>query len=198
VLGPVLAAGLAAAFAEAGLAMVAAPAALSASRPAGSREIPGWFVEGDALIARTPQGEFEKWVPGAGRVGGVEPSARSVEDLAVLSRRPAPDMAAMGELVATARAAARLGHDARRERVELWTRLLMPVALLAGVLTCAFAVRTDRSGWRAAGRLLSVVVTGWLTLAVATQLTLNASAPDWIVLVLPAVLMLACAAMPFP
>jgi hypothetical protein len=92
-----------------------------------------------------------------------------------------------------ARLEERLGHDPRPERVEVWTRLLLPCALLLVLVTCAVSVKREHPTWRAVLRLVIAFTAGWLCLAAATQLFLSGVFPDWTMLALPAGALLVCA-----
>jgi lipopolysaccharide export LptBFGC system permease protein LptF len=192
ILAPVLATGLLVAALEAAISLSAAPAALASvsTRPPAAR--PEWVVRNGAILHAEPGDGLTAWTPAGGATTAVD--AESVlEDLDALAHRRPVEETSTGMLVNVARLEERLGHDPRPERVEVWTRLLLPCALVLVLVTCAVSVRREHPTWRAVLRLVVAFAAGWLCLAVATQLFLSGLVPDWTMLALPSAALLACA-----
>ncbi len=199
ILGPVAVAGLAAAVVEAALCLFLAPAALSAGALAPDGAAPAWILHQGRILHRDAGGGFTWHRPSeppeeAGEMdtGGLD------EDLAVLASRAPAERTSTLRLLSVARVAGRMGHDSRAERVELWTRSLLPIALIGAVATCLVACVRRRPAWRGAARLVVAVFACFLGLAVATQLFMNGAAQAWVMLALPAALLGACTASPWP
>jgi lipopolysaccharide export LptBFGC system permease protein LptF len=130
-------------------------------------------------------GSVRAWVPGGG--GAREPGSTGAlaRELDTIARRPAIEEASTAQLVAVARIEERLGHDPRAEWVEVWTRALLPCALVLVLAACAVSVRRGHGPLRAAVRLVVVFAVGWLCLAASTQLFLNGIVPGWAMLAVP-------------
>jgi lipopolysaccharide export LptBFGC system permease protein LptF len=112
--------------------------------------------------------------------------ARLDADIAALAGLRGAEETSTTGLVSTARLEERLGHDSRGERVELWTRILLPCALVLLFAGCASSVRRGRPAWRSALRIVLSFATAWMCLAIATQAFLSGLAPAWLILALPA------------
>ena len=192
ILAPALAAGLVVAALEAVISLSAAPAALAAVSTAPPAPRPDWVVRDGAILHVEPGGGLAAWTPGGGEAVAVEDeSIRG--DLASLAVRRPVEETSTATLVEIARLEERLGHDPRAERVEVWTRLLLPCALLLVLVTCAVSVRREHPTWRAVLRLVTAFSAGWLCLAVATQLFLSGVVPAWSMLALPVAVLALCA-----
>jgi lipopolysaccharide export LptBFGC system permease protein LptF len=192
ILAPALVAGLLVAGLEAAISLSAAPAALAAVSTGPAPARPAWVVRDGTILHAAPDGDLTAWTPGGGEVAATD-EASVLEDLEALSHRRPVGEASTLALVDIARLEERLGHDPRPERVEVWTRLLLPCALLLVLVTCAVSVRREHPTWRAVLRLVIAFVAGWLCLAATTQLFLGGVLPDWTMLALPAAALLVCA-----
>ncbi|MBW2261275.1 MAG: LptF/LptG family permease [Deltaproteobacteria bacterium] len=192
ILSPALAAGLAVAAIEAAISLSASPAALAAVSISPPSPRPDWVVRDGAILHAGPEGSLMAWTPGAGEAVPVE-EATILEDLEALARRRPVEETSTLALVDIARLEERLGHDPRPERVEVWTRLLLPCALLLVLVTCAVSVKREHPPWRAVLRLVIAFTAGWLCLAAATQLFLSGVLPAWSMLALPVAALLVCA-----
>jgi len=153
---------------------------------------PDWVVSDGVILHAGAGGGLTAWTPGAGDAVHVD-EASIMEDLETLARRRPVEESSTPALVDIARIEENLGHDPRPERVEVWTRLLLPCALLLVLVTCAVSVRREHPTWRAVLRLVVAFTAGWLCLAMATQLFLSGVLPAWSMLALPVAALLACA-----
>lgn len=186
ILGPALLGGALAAGIEAGLATVWVPAALGAAGADGPGGRPSWILEGGDVFHVGAGGEMRAWRPGVGPVD--PPPAPDVvrRDLDDLALRSDPASASTPDLARTADLVGRLGHDPRPETAELWTRLALPLALVALLAVSAKSVRRKRSTARSAASLVLAIFVGWICLALAIQLVSNGAAPPWIIPSMPA------------
>lgn len=198
-LAPALAGGLLVVVAEAAMSLAASPAALAAATPRSPGERPTWFLDGGQVLHVGEDGALVVWPPGS----PPGPHDQDLEGplakrLDLLASRPSAAQISTMKLPGIARAAQSTGHDPRPERVELWTRLLLPAAALGLLLSCMVAVRRERHAVRGVARLLGTLAVGWLGLSVATQLYVNGASPAWAILVLPASLLTLCVVSPWP
>ena len=192
-LAPALAMGIGLAVLEAALSLGAAPLALRWGGSGSGEGEPGpaWVVEEGLLVHVDGEGGMRAWDPRSGPAQAPAEAGRLASDIERFTGRRRPDRAGTLELASHADLARRLGHDPRPETVELWTRLLLPAALVMVIATCVVSVVRQHPRWRAIVRLVLAFVVGWLGLAVSTQMYSSGIIPPWGILAVPTLGLLA-------